>query len=629
MARCRHFIRRPCRGVSATEGPGNGRVSRIRRPLLVLLALLLMGTGALSVYRSFRAADTGTQAKAALLKGEAHLAEGKLADAAKDLASARDGFIRMQKEIHGVGPLLYVARVTPFVRMQVRGAEAFAGAGRLLADAGLEIADTAGPILAPADPNAPSPNDLATLRRLQASVRSGVRALDTAVDRIAALNGKRLVGPIGSAREDLARRLPRIQNRAHSAMDGLDALVAFSGGAGDRRYLFLSQNPAEPRPTGGYMGTYGVMTAHDGKLTLDRYDGIEEWTRPRPQVAIRPDKAGSPFPFISPPFNQTIANLNNVPDWPSVARAAMDMWKQGGEQPVDGVLSVSTGFLGRLLAVTGPAFVPEYNETVTPANFVNRMDFYAHQGGTIGVNSKDFIGALAEVVLRRVLTVPASQWRALGTVVGQSFDAREAMAWTTDAAASDTLAARQWDGALPAASGDFFSEAPFAFAGKAGRGLKRIYDHSVVAAPDGSAIVTTSITIENTEPISLTNPDSLTYVRLYGPEGATLDSASDPPAALESPIAGHPAAGWFVSAPPLGRTTLKVVWTVPDLFKENSDGTRSYALTWWRVPDHTGDILNLSIQLPAGWRWSGEVPPTTRRLDADISAVWTVVRPSG
>lgn len=164
----------------------------------------------------------------------------------------------------------------------------------------------------------------------------------------------------------------------------------------------------------------GRPPAHGGKLTLDRYEGIERWTRPRPQIAIPPAQAGSPFPFLTPSFPQTVANLNSVPDWPTVSAAVMDMWQRGGEQPVDGVLSVSTGFLGRVLTVTGPLFVPEYNETVTPANLFARLDFYTHEGGTTGVNSKDFVGAVAEVVLRKLLTAPASQWKALGTVVGQS-----------------------------------------------------------------------------------------------------------------------------------------------------------------------------------------------------------------
>lgn len=614
--------------MATTDEPRRQEGRRLRRPLLLVLAgVLLVVSGAFCAYRALQAAHAGTDAKAALLRGEANLSASKLDDAQKDLTVAQAGFSRMRGDINGMGPFLVVGRFTPFLRVQVRGAEAFADAGRLLAGAGLEIAGTAGPILTPADPNASAPNDLDTLRRVQASVRTGVTSLDQAVRKIAALNGKRLIGPIGAARQDLARRLPRIQDRAHSALDGLDALVAFSGGSGDRRYLFLSQNPAEPRPTGGYMGTYGVITAHGGKLSLDRYDGIEQWTRPRPQIAIPPDQAGSPFPFISPPFPQTIANLNNIPDWPTVAAAVMEMWKKGGEQPVDGVLSVSTGFLGRLLAVTGPAFIPDYNETVTPANFFDRMDFYAHHGGTNGVNSKDFIGALAEVVLHRILTVPASQWKALGTVLGQSLDAREAMAWTTDTTVNGTLAERRWDGALPATSGDFFFDASFAFAGKAGRGLRRTYDHTVVVAADGSAQVTTSVTIENTEPQSEANPDSLTYVTVYGPTGATLDGASDPPAALEPPIADHPAAGWFISAPPLASTTLKVVWNVPNLLAKLPGGRWSYALTWRRVPDHSGDVVNIKVELPAGWKWAGNPPPTTHRLDADLVGASTITRP--
>jgi hypothetical protein len=56
----------------------------------------------------------------------------------------------MDDEFQSLGPLLSVARVTPFVRIQVRGVENLAAAGLAVADAGTSLADAAQGVLEPA-----------------------------------------------------------------------------------------------------------------------------------------------------------------------------------------------------------------------------------------------------------------------------------------------------------------------------------------------------------------------------------------------------------------------------------------------------------------------------------------------
>ncbi len=40
------------------------------------------------------------------------------------------------------------------------------------------------------------------------------------------------------------------------------------------------------------------------------------------------------------------------------------------------------------------------------------------------------------------------------------------------------------------------------------------------------------------------------------------------------------------------------------------------------MPDHTGDVVKLSIGLPPGWRWDGEPPPAELSLDREINGSW-------
>ncbi len=74
-------------------------------------------------------------------------------------------------------------------------------------------------------------------------------------------------------------------------------------------------------------------------------------------------------------------------------------------------LSPSSGFMGRILSVVGTVSVPAYDETVTAENLNERLDFLTHQvKPSPGTGRKDFVAALAEVVMRKLLDAPAWKW---------------------------------------------------------------------------------------------------------------------------------------------------------------------------------------------------------------------------
>jgi len=574
------------------------------------------------------AASAGEQGRAALARAERDLSTGDLAGARHALAEAHRAFSRTSEEMRAVGPVAAVAESIPLLGSQVRAVHTFADVGSTLSLAGQRLVDAADAILNPGDERVPVSAALDALRSTERSMAPVVAAIGEASDRVTGLEGDLLISPLATARGHLAASLPRIEARARSAQHGLSALMAFAGEGGPKRYLFLSQNPDEVRPTGGFIGTYGVLTAEAGRLALERYDGIESWTGNRPAAEVPPEQVGPPFRYHNPPLRRTLGNVNNSPDWPQVAQLAATLWQAGGEAPVDGVISFTPAFLGRVLSVVGPVSVPSYGETVTARNLNERLDFHTHRAEPPpGGDGKDFVAAVAEAVMRRLLDAPASQWEPLGRAMGKAFGAREALAWSTDAEVARALAERGWDGAFPAHDGDFFYNSEFQYAAKNGRGIRRTYDHHVVLRPDGAARVTTSLTITNTEPAGDLNASTLAYLTIYGPEGAVLDqAASDPFSFREATLAGHPAAGWFRAATPSGgQTTLKVVWDVPALATQDRDGGWEYSLRWMHLPDHTGDVVNLSFELPTSWRWEGDGPPARFSLDREMLGTWRLV----
>ncbi|MGI8984326.1 MAG: DUF4012 domain-containing protein [Acidimicrobiales bacterium] len=586
--------------------------------------------GGYSLFQMRAAAGAAQRGRAALVREEGAAAARSLDVARRNLVQAEEAFGQAQDEIAALGPVASVARVIPVVGNQMRAVDTLARAGMSLSRAGQPLVDAADTLLHPADQATPVSAAMDALRSTQATLAPALVALSEASDDVLRLKGAFLVGPVARARDDLVTRLPRIRARAVSAGDGLAALMAFAGESGPKRYLFLSQNPDEIRPTGGFIGTYGVLTAEDGKLALERYDAIEEWNKDHPAATAPAEEAGSPFRLHNPPLPRRLSNVNSTPDWPQAAQLAANLWRAAGEAPVDGVISFTPGFLRRVLGVVGPVEVPGYGERISAANMNERLDFYTHElAPPPGTNRKDFVAALAEVVMQKLLEAPASKWEPLGQAMGDAFDARDALAWSTDPLVARVLADRAWDGAFPSHRGDFFYSSEFAYATKNGRGIRRVFDHLVELRTDGGARVTTEITITNTEaPNPAYNNSTLAYLTIYGPEGATLDQAASEPLGFPEPtMAGHPDTGWFKAAAPAGGpVTLTVVWDVANLLERQKGRAWDYNLRWMGAPDHTGDVVKLRVDLPDGWRWDGAGPPAEMSLDNEIDGTWRLVQ---
>src|SRR5439155_6307005 len=126
------------------------------------------------------------------------------------------------------------------------------------------------------------------------------------------------------------------------------------GGHGTRTYLLVVQNNAESRATGGFIGSFGLLTADDGKLHISRLLRTSAWNN---AVRANPDpKADAPADYrarygqFQP--ERTLQNVNLSPDFPSVAKVLASLAPQAGLPAVDGVLAVDPVGLAALLQLT-------------------------------------------------------------------------------------------------------------------------------------------------------------------------------------------------------------------------------------------------------------------------------------
>lgn len=151
------------------------------------------------------------------------------------------------------------------------------------------------------------------------------------------------------------------------ATAALGALPPFLGGDGPRRYLLAIQTPAELRGTGGLLESYAVLTAEDGRLTLQptpteqrrlAADGIA--------LADQNDFRGDPVPapaafesrYHSVRGTQRLDRVNVDPDLPTVAPIALDLYEQATGARLDGMVVVDPLALEAVMTAVGPLPVP-------------------------------------------------------------------------------------------------------------------------------------------------------------------------------------------------------------------------------------------------------------------------------
>ena len=128
------------------------------------------------------------------------------------------------------------------------------------------------------------------------------------------------------------------------------------------------QNNAEARATGGFIGSYALLTAHDGKLSVGPVFRTSTWNDAM-RAVVDPTLTAPVDYLLRYAQFQPATNLQNVnlsPDFPTVGGALISLAPQAGVGHVDGVFSVDPVGLAALLRLTGPVNVEAGPRTSTP-----------------------------------------------------------------------------------------------------------------------------------------------------------------------------------------------------------------------------------------------------------------------
>lgn len=615
------------------------RVRSRRRTLLwlglglgVLVVALAVIGGALAAFRYLPAIDD-----ARAMRGDLEQMVTRLRDAGLDMdrstvdaleadLAATQARYDTLASLLADDPLVAVARALPPTEANVKGADAIVtAAGNLLgaADDGMAIGRRFVGIKEAQAANPAGGSALAQLVELVATSREPIDGLATAIEEArTTLAGvpDGLVGPLQEARDAMITRLDEYGPMVAGLAEASGPLPAIMGWDAPRRYLVLTQNPAEIRPTGGYTGSYGVITFDKGRITEAAFQDISKLDLPWDYPFIKgPQELHDTLLGESQPWQ--LADANWSPDFPTSARDAIRLYEnESDDARIDGVLAISTYTIDRLLQLTGPIAVPGYDVTIAPGETTLKLMQAIWSAAASGSSDrKAVLGPFAQELFGKLLALPPGSW---ATIAGDAETYRRErllLAWFADPAAQRLVEEAGFDGAVRQDTGDYVYpvDSNVAPTSKLNAVTTRSLDLAVQIDEYGNAVNRLDVTwdngIERDEaapyrelPIVGDMRILGMYFRLLVPELSRLDEVSGGSfVALSDPYAvedeaGRTAIGTYLKIP-AGRSTLSYAWTSP--YAANADETEgTYRLTIQKQPGLLPGPLAVTIRAPQGFR---------------------------
>ena len=399
----------------------------MRRRLLVIAAVVVVLVWAMVAgILLLRSASDLRAGRDAANVARDHLGAQEVADRVPlpHLKTAARRFSSAHERAHGL--VLAPLRILPVIGRQLRSVDALSGSAADVAAVGADAVERVSSVI---DHPAGGGHGRVVQVRQLSQIVDDVSARLSKIDDLGP--GVALLGPLATARADLASDLDKAKTELRDARDG--ARAALDLVRGPSTYLVVASNNAEMRAGSGMWLQGGVLHVDDGKLDLDDLVSLAFDADP-PSGQVKPGGAlGGLWSFLEP--GNEWRSLMASPTFDDSARAAAAMWKAAGRGDVDGVLAVDAIGLQAIVRATGAVGVGDRSlgaDDVPTYVLHDQYEQFADvTAGTIDTASRrEAVGKLAHAAVGALDDGdyrPSVLLRSLGDAVA----GRHLLAWTT------------------------------------------------------------------------------------------------------------------------------------------------------------------------------------------------------
>lgn len=557
-----------------------------------------------------------------------------LSDANHDIEKIGGNFSEVLRFVPGISRLASANYV-------LSAGEHFSLAGKSLAESAKSLSSIGNPLDSANQDNQPSLTDL--FLNLRSGIQKSSEELSAAQTDLDKVNMDDLPPETKGKFSELKSKLPLVNASLKNFLDYSQIFLDVLGYNGPRKYLFLFENNQEMRPTGGFIGSYGILDISNGRVKKLFVDDIYN---PDGQLKARVIPPG-PIQKMSAVW--TMHDANWFPDFPTSAEKVAWFYEKTGGPTVDGVIAITPELLHDLLEVTGPIDMPEYGKTIDADNFVEETQQEVEVDYDKDLNQpKKFVADLTPKILDKVMSERglAAMMNTL-KAFNSALSEKHLLLYSRNYNIQKLISDQKWSGEILNTDKDYLSVINTNINGYKTDGvINETIDHKSEIGSDGSIIDTVSITRKHNggnEKYDWWNKVNGDWMRVYVPKDAKLISADGQTRETVPPALDYASLGFkkdpqvqaeedsstideksgtkiydennktvfanWVYVSPGESTTITYKYVLP--FKMSFDSlyhpADSFSVLYQKQSGSVGSKLNSQINLPSGmrtiWRW--------------------------
>jgi hypothetical protein len=241
--------------------------------------------------------------------------------------------------------------------------------------------------------------------------------------------------------ENLGRLRQGLEGARLLALD----LPAILGKERPTTYLVLLQNNMELRPTGGFIGSFALLTFDQGRFAdFAIYDVYSADGQLKGHV-----EPPAPIKDYLGEANWFLRDSNWDPDFPTSAQRAEWFLDKEMDRGVDGVVGLDLEVLKSLLKITGPIYVADYDTWVDENNLYERVQYQVEADFFPGSRKKaNFLTALASSVLEKLKTLERKDYAQVAQALWTALESRDIQIFMHQENAANGLSKLGWDGSI-------------------------------------------------------------------------------------------------------------------------------------------------------------------------------------
>lgn len=234
-------------------------------------------------------------------------------------------------------------------------------------------------------------------------------------------------------------------NYVLAASKTVDRLPELLGYDSAKTYLVLLQNNMELRPTGGFIGSFALVTFSSGEMVDDTiYDVYSA--------------DGQLKGYIEPPkpilehlgeASWKMRDSNWDPDFPTSAKRAEWFLDKSLDREVEGVVALNLESVKEYLDILGPIYLSSFGETISSRNMYEKVQYEVEENFFPGSRKKaQYLSALSEAMLVRLSEVVPQMPLALLKATSKSILARDIQIYMHDKKLAEVFSDLGWDGGV-------------------------------------------------------------------------------------------------------------------------------------------------------------------------------------